>query len=198
MMKMAVDNSNNTGYHIKTLSKWETIALYSKTNITAEKSLIISINNVKDSDVTENILVDNANFKILKLYFDDIWLYDGKGYNEVSTASSCKFMSLSDGFQIKNFIDNNRDIKNIIVHCTMGISRSGAIAYCLAKYLNSSRLSIYLNRTTGGNSWCYMIMCKILNLKESSEEFEYLKEVSYQICHARLEQDGIDINIIRE
>lgn len=198
MMKMVVDSSNKVTHHIRTLSKWETVALYNKTDIAMEKSLIISINNTEDSDVTENILVDNNNFKILKLYFDDIWLYDGKSYNEVSTASSCKFMSLSDGFKIKNFIDNNHNVKNIIVHCTAGISRSGAIAYCLAKYLNASRLSIYLNGTTGGNSWCYMLMCKILNIRESSEEFEYLKEVSYQICHARLEKDGMDINIIRK
>lgn len=196
-MKMVADNNRNRPqYCIKTLSKWEAVRLYKETKGTAEKFLIISINNTEDSDTTEDLLVDNSNFKILKLYFDDIWLYGDKSYDEIRTASACKFMSLADAFKIKNFIDNNRNIENIIVHCTAGINRSGSIAYCLAKYLNSSALPVYLNGTTGGNSWCHMLMCNILNINESPEEFEYFKEVSYQICHARLESDGIDINII--
>ena len=109
-------------YIIKIMSKTE-CTVYSKKELD-NKCIVISIN---DTD-NNTIIYDNPKIiDVLRLEFDDIT-------KPIHTFTP---MNLSHTKEIKAFIDKYKsDVCEIIVHCTAGISRSGAVGCCLAQYLN--------------------------------------------------------------
>ena len=80
----------------------------------------LSINNPDDEDKTP-IREDSDTFK--SMWFYDI---DEDIYNEVKDFTY-KTISDEQVDELYDFIMKNKDKKNFVVHCTAGISRSGAV-----------------------------------------------------------------------
>lgn len=91
------------------------------------KFAIISINNT-DDDLLLPFFKDNHE-NVLNLFFDDV---TEDLYNDDFLI--CKAMTEDDAKKIIEFIDRNKD-RNFIVHCSAGISRSGAVGTFITEYL---------------------------------------------------------------
>lgn len=145
-------------YNIKILSKEECTLM--STRSLEEDCIIISIN---DTNCKTVIFENERILKVLKTTFDDI---------EVELPIF-ELFSMFHAEEIKNFVDSYRDkVNTIIVHCTAGISRSGAIGCCLARYLNGSDEYLLKTGKYVPNKHIYKIMCKVLGLEYSNEMFK--------------------------
>lgn len=145
-------------YDIKIMGKEECTA-YSlrKLNLNC---IIISINDSGyNTIIHENLKI----IDVLTLEFDDIGI----------PIENLKLMTMDDGYKIKNFIDKYKDsINNIVVHCTAGISRSAAVACCLARYLNGDDTYLFEIGKYIPNKFVYKCLCNALNIDYDEESFE--------------------------
>lgn len=80
---------------------------------------------------------------------------------------------------IINFVDCIKDkVKVLIVHCTAGISRSGAVGYWVNKYLGlDENKFMRLNSQIYPNRYVYNILCEVSGLRNKIEE--ELKDVFF-------------------
>ena len=78
---------------------------------------------------------DSDHPNVLRLWFDDV-----EHDLELSPTNkeSCRAFSQEQGKQVREFIDNNKD-KDFLVHCSAGISRSGAVGRFIVDYLQGDR-----------------------------------------------------------
>ncbi len=99
-------------------------------NISGKKDMIfISINNSKND---KSILKNNSN--VLVLYFDDIIALNS---NSTYFFKDCKLFSNKQAKMVVNFVDKYKNIADgCLIHCSAGVSRSGAIATFINEYLN--------------------------------------------------------------
>ena len=145
-------------YNIQIMSKQE-CTLFSTKDL-KEDYIIISINDTNHNTV----IYDNKHIiDTLKLWFDDIDI----------PIPNCQMMTLSDSQKIKKFIDTYKDrVNNIVVHCTAGISRSGAVGCVLARYLNSDDSYLLSTGKYIPNKHVYKIMCEVFGLEYSEGLFK--------------------------
>ena len=93
----------------------------------------ISINNTYD--IVEPYFKENKdNVKVMS--FDDV--DEDEVYFDLETKKKTliKAMTENQAQELFDFINKNKDKKTCIVHCTMGVSRSGGISQFIADYLN--------------------------------------------------------------
>lgn len=148
-------------YNIQIMSKQE-CTLFSTKDLT-EDYIIISINDTGYGTA----IYKNKNIKdILYLWFDDIWEKEHEDEN-------LRLMCDADADKIKMFVDIYKDkITNIIVHCTAGISRSGAVGCILARYLNRNDDYLLATGKYIPNKHVYKLMCETFGLEYSEELFK--------------------------
>lgn len=148
-------------YNIQIMSKDE-ITLFSAKDLT-EDCIVISINDTGFNTV----IYDNKHIvDKIKLWFDDITL--PKHENNDLTLMYPEQAEL-----IALFIDRYKDnISNIIVHCTAGISRSGAVGCVLARYLNGDDEYLLATGRYIPNKHVYKLMCESFGLEYSEELFK--------------------------
>lgn len=148
-------------YNIQIMGKDE-CSLFSKKDLT-EDYIIISIN---DTGYDTNIYENKHIIDKLKLWFDDITYI-------IPVEPDLVLMSIEDTQKIKDFIDTYKDeVTNIIVHCTAGISRSGAVGCTLARYLNNDDEYLLATGQYIPNKHVYKLMCEILRLDYSEGLFK--------------------------
>jgi predicted protein tyrosine phosphatase len=125
-----------------------------------EDCIIISINDTfEETTIHENKHI----IDIKRLYFDDI-------EEDIPTYL---FFSMNQALEIKDFVDRYKDkVNHIVVHCTAGISRSGAIGCVLARYLNGNDDYLLLTGRYIPNKHVYKTMSKVLNLEYSEKLFK--------------------------
>ena len=108
----------------------------------------------------------HLNLKILRLWFNDI----DRPYEN-------KEPKQKDFVGLKAFIDtfkDNPEVKDIIVHCAAGISRSSAVAAAICQYLGLNELDIiWSNYIYVPNTLVYKLALKELGLKWCEEQFAY-------------------------
>lgn len=145
-------------YNIEILSKQECI-IFSTRELNKDY-IIISINDTN----CDTVIFKNTHIKdVLKITFDDL-TFPIAGHTLIDDQISLK---------IKNFIDSYKDsIKNIIVHCTAGISRSGAVGCTIARYLNGDDSYLLQTGLYMPNKLVYKTMCNTLGLEFSEELFD--------------------------
>lgn len=98
----------------------------------SEDYIIISINEVSDKPLKFN---RNTRLKdVLYLYFEDI--------SELKDGYIT--MTDKDAMDILKFIDKYKDINNIIIHCTAGVSRSVSIRCALEEIYNKRTIGTFL------------------------------------------------------
>lgn len=125
--------------------------------------IIISIN---DSGHNTTIYSNPKIKDVLALTFDDIELKEHED-------GFIKLMEVSQGERIKSFVDKYKGyVNNIVVHCTAGISRSGAVGCVLARYLNGNDEYLLKTGRYIPNKYIYKLMCEVFNLEYSDELFE--------------------------
>ena len=154
-----------------------------------EDYIIISIN-----DSNCNTALYNNNEHIidkLKVWFDDIW---EKEYED----EDLKLMRRTDAIKIKMFIDTYKDkVNNIVVHCTAGISRSGAVGCVLARYLNGDDNYLLATGNYIPNKHVYKLMCETFGLEYSEELFKEKMKIRNKGNQNNLKgygDYGIDLN----
>lgn len=104
---------------------------------TFKKVAIISINNVDEDGYTPYFPKDKSNVKVT--YFDDVTedivvpSLNGSGDN-----ITVKAMTLDQAKELYAFIKDNKHKEIFIVHCTAGISRSGAVITFLNDYFGGN------------------------------------------------------------
>jgi len=177
-------------YNIQIMSRYETI-LFDTKDLT-EDYIIISINSTKGE--THHKFKNNRIKNVIYLDFDDI---TNEQYNKYNLTDS-KLMELSQAKQINEFIDTYKDIvKNIVVHCSAGISRSGAVGCVLARYLNGDDLYLFQKGTISPNQYVSKLMCEAFNLEYNQEDFDRKLRISAKKCVENLKgygDFGIDLN----
>ena len=148
-------------YNIQIMSKQE-CTLFSFKDLT-EDYIVISINDTGYGTV----IYKNKKIKdILYLWFDDIW-------EKEHEDEDLKLMRKTDAIKIKMFIDTYKyKVNNIIVHCTAGISRSGAVGCVLARYLNGDDNYLLATGKYIPNKHVYKLMCEVLGLDYSEDMFK--------------------------
>lgn len=148
-------------YNIQIMSKQE-MTLFSAKDLT-EDYILISIN---DTNCNTVIYANEHIIDKLKLWFDDITIKDHED-------EDLRLMCEADADKTKRFIDTYKDkLNNIIVHCTAGISRSGAVGCCIARYLNGDDKYLLATGRYIPNKHVYELMCEVLGLEYSEELFK--------------------------
>lgn len=172
-------------YNIKIMGK-EECTIFSSRDL-KESCVVISIN---DTDCNTVIYRNNKILDKLKLWFDDI----------DRPIPKYQVMLSSDAIKIKDFIDDYKDkTNNIIVHCTAGISRSGAVGCVLARYLNGDDNYLLSTGKYIPNKHVYKTMCEVFELQYSEDLFKKKLEISNKDSqnnlnsseHYKLSFDGI-------
>lgn len=148
-------------YNIQIMSKQE-CTLFSTKDLT-EDCIVISINDTGYNTV----IYDNEHIiDKTQLWFDDITLPEHEG-------EDLKLMCPAHADLIKMFIDTYKyKVNNIIVHCTAGISRSGAVGCILARYLNGDDEYLLATGKYIPNKHVYKLMCEAFELEYSEELFK--------------------------
>jgi predicted protein tyrosine phosphatase len=76
-------------------------------------------------------ILKEEHYNVLNLWFDDV--------EADMMLEGIKAFSYSDAEKIIEFLDNNKKVKILIVHCSAGISRSGAVGTFALDYLNGDK-----------------------------------------------------------
>jgi len=79
-------------------------------------------------------LADHHN--VLSLFFDDV-----ENDLDISPTNhkETKAFTKDDAKKIINFLDDNKNINTLLIHCAAGISRSGAVGSFALSYLNGDK-----------------------------------------------------------
>mgnify|MGYP001156674478 FL=1 len=95
----------------------------------------ISINDFSGAD-SHTPLFRDSHHNVITLFFDDV-----KDETETSSTNKGKVKAFDENMaeRIVKFLDNNRTVKNIIIHCAAGISRSGAVGTFALDYLGGDK-----------------------------------------------------------
>lgn len=91
------------------------------------KTCFISINDSLGTDAKPHFKSNHPN--VLNLFFDDVDRdieVEGEGTAIAFTEEMAE--------EVFNFVFNNRDMETFVVHCTAGISRSGAVGEFINNY----------------------------------------------------------------
>lgn len=94
---------------------------------------LISINDTEGNWSVSWFDQDHPN--VLRLWFDDVFSDTEKS---PTNRYTCRAFSEEQAKKVFNFIKGNQD-KDFIVHCSAGISRSGAVGAFINDYLDSDR-----------------------------------------------------------
>lgn len=170
-------------YNIQIMSK-DKMTLFSTKDL-AKDYIVISINDTNHNTV----IYDNEHIiDKLKLWFDDIDI----------PIPKYQLMLQIDAQNIKDFIDTYKNkINNIIVHCTAGISRSGAVGCALSRYLNGCDNYLLATGRYIPNKHVYKLMCEVLSLDYSEEVFKEKLRIRNKGNRSNLKgygDYGIDLN----
>jgi len=123
---------------------------------------IMFISILNTDSVGDNIGHFKHNHKnVLILNFDDV------EFDIIDTDIKAVAFTEEQGHQLMSFIDSNKDKNQCIVHCSAGISRSGAVGAFISDYFNQSYASFKkINPYTKPNPRVMRIMNRILRQKE--------------------------------
>lgn len=157
-------------YNIKIISRHEAILMNVKE--LEEDCMLISIN----SKGEKHHKFTNPKIKrFIYLDFDDI------EPKHIERGCQGNVMTLYQASILKRFIDEFKEIKNIYVHCTAGISRSAAVGFILDRYLNKhDDLYLFEMGNYSPNRWVYRLMCRAFDFQFNNYEFKSKLNRSYK------------------
>ena len=164
-------------YNIQILSKHNAILQDMKD--LNEDTIVISI----DSPNEQEHKFRNEKIKdVLHLHFDDLTYEQYIRFKDKRDYELVLFNGIHTK-QIHDFIDKYINIHNIIIHCAMGVSRSGAVGVVLSKYLNGEDLYLYQRGGIKPNKTVYKIMCEEFGIKYDEKELERKIKISNKVTN---------------
>lgn len=119
---------------------------------------VISISTVGDE--LPDFKIEKLGIEVLFLSFDDVE-DDDKFYTPISDI---------DALNIKDFIEENKDVETLVVHCDAGVSRSAAVAAAVGKYLFNDDMFIFGRPRFCPNRTVYRKVLKAFYDRELSEQ----------------------------
>lgn len=102
-----------------------------------KNTFFISINSTNGSDSEPFFKEEHSN--VLSLFFDDCDSY--KKYPKIGSNGEFYVqipMSESQALEVLDFIGKLNETSDVFVHCTAGISRSGAVGAFISDYFNNN------------------------------------------------------------
>lgn len=135
---MSVESVNKK---IFAISKPEFNTLMDKNNMsdkTVEEKTDVALISINDSFGQWSVSwfdLDHPN--VLRLWFDDVE-NDTDKFSPTNQEKVSAF-TVEQAKQVKDFIKKNKDKKTFIVHCSAGISRSGAVAQYICDFFRCDR-----------------------------------------------------------
>lgn len=87
-------------------------------------------------------LLKQKHYNVLNLWFDDI---EHDGAESPTNKENTKAFTTKQATQIVEFLDSNKSIDILFVHCAAGISRSGAVGRFALDYLEGDRENFKIN-----------------------------------------------------
>lgn len=171
-------------HNIQIVSRHEAILIDTKD--IQEDTILISINCPSE---TRHIFRNPKIIDVLYLHCDDLTEEQFNKINQEDKEGYILF-NLKMAQEVKRFIDFHKDIKNIIVHCTAGISRSGAVGVVISKYLNGQDIDLYNKGSINPNETLYKYMCEAFGVKFDKKELNDKKKISHKICQEQLKSYG--------
>jgi predicted protein tyrosine phosphatase len=117
-------------------------------------NVIMNVNNISDKNIEEKKDValisindthgswsvswfDRDHPNVLRLWFDDVEMDTDKF--SPTNQEKIKAFDNEDARKVRDFIKLNKDKNTFIVHCSAGISRSGAVAQYICDYFQCDR-----------------------------------------------------------
>ena len=158
-------------YKIDILSK-DACTFFSSCEL-KQNCVIISINDTGGS----TLIYENEKIQdVYKVEFDDI---------EIPIDGYILFNSKI-GYGIKNFVDSFKDkVSHFVIHCTAGISRSGAVGCVIARYLNGDDTYLLKTGRYIPNKLVYEKMCNSFGISYSQEYLEEKLNLKYSKTSSR-------------
>jgi predicted protein tyrosine phosphatase len=149
--------------------------ILSKNNITSENVenkediIFISINNTSGDSYKPYFKENKKN--VLVLYFDDASLEETIEHNKKNKKILIPFDE-NHALEIIKFLENNSNAKTSFVHCSAGISRSGAVGTFINDYFHGDFYEFKnLNKDIQPNQHIIRILNNTYRNYEISEEF---------------------------
>ena len=170
-----------TGYRVRVMDRKSAEKYLSQThrNVTA----LISVYGTDEEPIGEGVPGCNV-LAAERLCFDDV-------DRDIPGRNGLRCISERQALRIARFVDENRDrVKEFIVHCGAGISRSAGAAAAIMKYLNGSDSPIFDSPGYQPNMKVYRTVlnalfrgtpavdaCRYLNSKDVAE---YCRSIGYR------------------
>lgn len=163
------------------ISEVEAIQLSYQDNL--DSTLLISITCPETKDLPKFHLNESILY-IHRMKFHDL----NKAYNE-----DCQLLTKDQVLELQSIVDGYKDqIKQIVVHCTAGISRSSAIAAELALYLGDSDDFIWTTKQYLPNKHCFTLMNQVLALGLTKDAINQRYQTNQQL-HPRFSTEMNEI-----
>lgn len=109
----------------------------------------VAVISIIDTDSPDLFGPDISNENVLTLHFDDITPKMAIQFNsDQDSERKIRAMSFKQGSEIINFINSKQEYESnfeLFVHCSAGISRSGAVGLFVNQYLNLDESEFYSN-----------------------------------------------------
>lgn len=99
------------------------------------KYAFISINDTSGKYYHEPLFKEDHG-NVLTLFFDDV---ENDLERSPTNKNVCKSFSEDQAKQVLTFLNQNKDVETILVHCAAGISRSGAIGQFALDFLKGDK-----------------------------------------------------------
>lgn len=166
--------------NIKVMSRLEAID-YSYKN-TKDDYILISISSLdEEAPKFHNCYKWESSCRgLMRLSFNDL----ERDYNEELLAPK-----QGDFSGLKTFIDtfkDNNTIKDIVVHCAAGISRSSAVAAAIAQYLDLDEFNLIWNNDLHmPNELVYRLALNEFDLKLSETQLGFYKDIKKQLLEEK-------------
>lgn len=101
------------------------------------KVAFICVNDTSGKYYNQPLFAQNHHHNVLNLWFDDVE-HDGK-LSPTNKEETTKAFTDKQAKQIVKFLDSNKNINTLLLHCAAGISRSGAVGRFALDYLNGDK-----------------------------------------------------------
>jgi rhodanese-related sulfurtransferase len=97
-----------------------------------KKAIFICIDNTEGNDFYSEPIFKDNHLNVLHLKFDDVEI-------DINEDVKAKSITKEQAKEIVDFLYKNKDKELLFVHCTSGISRSGAVGLFALDYFNGDK-----------------------------------------------------------
>lgn len=107
--------------------------------------------------VAISVITDEAEkFNLNQLWLDSIQLE----FEDTVDTNNPKCFNQKQAEELYNFIIRHKNKAGIVIHCTMGVSRSAAIALFIEEYILGKEIELHRSKYCNYNRYVYNLLLK--------------------------------------